>query len=108
MQLSLQHDELIIHRAYIIDLLVEDQVIVEIKCVSKIAPIHIAQVRTYLKLTGLHVGLIINFNVTRLVDGLKRVVNEYVDETPDCPPATEETRRSDFEQPANRFTKQDS
>lgn len=76
--LSLEHDGLIIHRAYVLDLLVEGQVIVEIKCVAKIAPIHRAQLLTYLRLTGLQLGLIINFNVSKLVDGIKRVVNGYL------------------------------
>jgi GxxExxY protein len=75
--LSLKHDGLVIHRAYVLDLLVEDQVIVEVKCVSKIAPIHTAQLLTYLRLTGLHLGLIVNFNVPKLVEGIKRVANDY-------------------------------
>lgn len=54
--------------------------IVETKCVTKIAPIHRAQLLTYLRLTGLQLGLIINFNVERLVDGIKRVVNGYRDD----------------------------
>lgn len=62
-------------------LLVDGLVIVEVKRVSKIAPIHRAQLLTYLRLTGLQLGLIINFKVERLVDGIKRVVNGYqVDE----------------------------
>lgn len=76
--LSLQHDGLTIDRAYVLDLLVEGQVIVEVKCASKIAPIHRAQLLTYLRLMNLQLGLILNFNVTKLVDGgIKRVVNNY-------------------------------
>ncbi|HEY0873907.1 MAG TPA: GxxExxY protein [Vicinamibacterales bacterium] len=79
--LSLQHEGLTIDRAYVLDLLVEGQVIVEVKCVSKIAPIHTAQLLTYLRLMNLQLGLIINFNVTKLVDGgIKRVVNNYEEE----------------------------
>jgi GxxExxY protein len=78
--ISLAHEGLTIHRAYVLDLLVEGQVIVEVKCVSSIAPIHVAQLLTYLRLLDLRVGLIINFNVTKLVNGIKRVVNEHVDE----------------------------
>jgi len=59
---------------YRIDLMVEDGLIVELKCVEKILPIHRAQLLTYLKLTGKHVGLLINFNVARLADGLERLV----------------------------------
>jgi GxxExxY protein len=59
---------------YRLDLLVEDELIVELKCVEKILPIHRAQLLTYMKLTGKHVGLLINFNEARLVDGLERMV----------------------------------
>lgn len=78
--MSLEHDGLKIHRAYVLDLLVEGRVIVEVKCVSAIAPIHTAQLLTYLRLMDLQVGLILNFNVTHFVQGIKRVVNNYVDE----------------------------
>lgn len=57
-----------------VDLLVQGQVIVEIKAVSALAPIHTAQLLTYLKLTNLPVGLLINFNVPVLTTGVKRVV----------------------------------
>jgi len=75
--LGLKHEGLTIHRAYVLDLLVEGQVIVEVKCVAKVAPIHRAQLLTCLRLTGLQLGLIINFNVPRLIDGVHRVVNGY-------------------------------
>ena len=60
---------------YRIDLLVEGKVIVELKAVSKLEPVHESQLITYLKLTGCKVGLLINFNVPRLVDGVRRKVN---------------------------------
>ena len=60
--------------AYRIDLLVEDRVIVEVKAVETLLPVHEAQLLTYLRLTGLHVGLLINFNVQVLKDGIKRLV----------------------------------
>ena len=56
-----------------LDLLVGGEVIVELKTVDTLLRVHIAQLLTYLKLTGLKRGLLINFNVERLVDGLKRV-----------------------------------
>jgi len=56
-----------------LDLLVAGEVIVELKAVDSLLPIHIAQLLTYLKLTGLKRGLLINFKVERLVDGIKRV-----------------------------------
>jgi len=60
---------------YRIDLLVEDLVIVELKAVDTLAPIHQAQLLTYLKLSGKRLGLLINFNVVHLKDGIKRMVN---------------------------------
>jgi GxxExxY protein len=57
-----------------LDFVVADHVIVELKTVEKLPPVHEAQLITYLKLTGLHVGLLINFNVCLLRDGIKRMV----------------------------------
>ncbi len=54
---------------YRLDLVVEDAVILELKCVEHVLPVHEAQLLTYLKLTGKHVGIIINFNVATLVRG---------------------------------------
>jgi GxxExxY protein len=62
---------------YRLDLLVSDLVIVELKTVDKILPIHEAQMLSYLKLSSCKVGLLINFNVKVLKDGIKRVVNKY-------------------------------
>jgi GxxExxY protein len=59
---------------YRIDLLVENLVIVELKSVEALAPIHEAQLLSYLKLSGKSLGLLINFNVTHLKDGIKRLV----------------------------------
>jgi GxxExxY protein len=57
-----------------LDMVVADQLIVELNAVEKLLPIHEAQLITYLKLTSLHVGLLINFNVRLLKEGLKRIV----------------------------------
>jgi len=57
---------------YRIDLLVDDAVIVELKSVDQLAPIHEAQLLTYMKLARIHTGLLINFNQQRLIDGLRR------------------------------------
>ena len=57
-----------------IDMLVENQLIVELKCVEAIKGIHEAQLLTYMKLSGVRIGLLINFNNTRLKDGIKRFV----------------------------------
>lgn len=62
---------------YRIDLLVEDQIVLELKSVEALNDVHMAQILTYLKLQKLRYGLLINFNVARLKDGLKRVVQGY-------------------------------
>ena len=59
---------------YRIDLLIDGKLIVELKSVAALLPIHQAQILTYMKLANLSVGLLINFNVTRLKDGIKRFV----------------------------------
>jgi len=63
--------------AFRVDLLVERTVIVEIKSVDRLSAVHGKQVTTYLRLTGLKVGLLINFNVAVLKEGLRRIVNGY-------------------------------
>ena len=57
-----------------LDVLVDDQLVLELKSVEKLAPIHSAQLLTYLKLTGHRTGLLINFNVLQLKDGIVRLV----------------------------------
>ena len=59
---------------YRLDLLVEKKVVVELKSVEKIEPVHVAQVLSYLKLSGCNVGLLINFNVKILKYGIKRLI----------------------------------
>jgi GxxExxY protein len=74
---------------YRIDFLVEDCVIVELKAVEKLLPLHTAQLLTYLKLSGRLVGLLINFNVPHLRDGIRRVANGYpVPDENDLPSAS--------------------
>jgi GxxExxY protein len=73
------YDEVRIDVGYRLDLLVEGRVIVETKAVDSIAPIHVAQVLTYLRLSGCRVGLIINFNVLHLRHGIKRLVQDALD-----------------------------
>src|SRR5438105_6468729 len=63
---------------YRLDLLVEDSVVVEVKAVERLEPVHSAQVLSYLRLSGCKVGLLINFNAKWLTpDGIKRVVNDF-------------------------------
>lgn len=57
-----------------LDLVVEDQVVVELKSVDRLAPVHHAQILSYLKASGLRVGLLVNFNVPILKQGIRRIV----------------------------------
>ena len=74
--LPIIYDEVRIDIGYRIDLLVEDEVIVEIKAVTRLLPIHDAQLLSYLRLSGRELGLLINFHVPRLSDGIKRIIND--------------------------------
>ncbi|MDF2156252.1 GxxExxY protein [Algoriphagus sp. CAU 1675] len=67
--------EVKLEAGYRIDILVEKKVIIEVKAVDEFSPIHLAQILTYLKLSNLKLGLLLNFNVSRMAEGLKRVVN---------------------------------
>jgi GxxExxY protein len=62
---------------YKMDLVIEDAIIVELKSVEQLLPVHSAQLLTYLRLSGKHVGLLLNFNEAVLRRGLKRMVNDY-------------------------------
>jgi GxxExxY protein len=75
--LPLVYKEVRLDAGYRIDLIVENKVIIEIKSVECLNDIHTAQVLTYLKLSGCKVGLLMNFNVLRITDGLKRLVNKF-------------------------------
>jgi len=61
---------------YRLDIVVEDKIILELKSCEKIEPIHKAQLLTYLKLSGIKLGLLLNFNVTLMRDGIVQIVNE--------------------------------
>ena len=80
--IPLVYKELKLDAAYRVDLIVEDCVVVEVKSIEQLLPIHQAQALTYLALTKCPVGLLINFNVARLIDGVKRVINPKVSTTP--------------------------
>jgi len=71
--LPVRYKSITVDAGYRLDLLIENNLIVELKAVDKLSNIHLAQMMTYLKLTGIKRGLIINFNVTKLVSGIKRV-----------------------------------
>lgn len=72
--LPIKYEKVILEVGYRIDLLVEDLLIVELKSVNQLAPIHKAQILTYLKLSGKSLGLLLNFNTVRLKDGIVRVI----------------------------------
>jgi GxxExxY protein len=71
------YKEVLLEGGYRLDLIVEDQIIVEVKSIEKEAPVHRAQLLSYLRLTGRPLGLLINFNVPKLVQGVTRLVNGY-------------------------------
>jgi GxxExxY protein len=74
-RLPLAYKGITLDYAYRLDLLVERGVVVEVKAIDGLLPIHQAQLLTYLRLANLPVGLLINFQVDRLVKGVKRVIN---------------------------------
>jgi GxxExxY protein len=75
LELPINYDGVKLDVGYRIDLLVEKCVIVELKTVEKLLPIHEAQLLSYLRLSGCRVGLLINFNVSYLKEGIKRMAN---------------------------------
>jgi GxxExxY protein len=74
--LPVLYDEVKIDAGYRIDLMVNDAVIVELKTVERLLPVHQAQLLSYLKLSGKRAGLLINFHIPHLRDGIKRLVNQ--------------------------------
>jgi len=75
--LPIQYKEVKLDASYRLDMVVECKVVIELKSVGRLLPLHTAQLLSYLKLSGLQVGLLFNFNVAKLKDGIKRIVNEY-------------------------------
>jgi GxxExxY protein len=75
--LPIEYEGMKLDAGYRIDLLVEDLLIVELKAVEKIRPLHIAQILSYIKIRNLKLGLLINFNTVSLKDGIHRVVNNF-------------------------------
>ncbi|MHB1155869.1 MAG: GxxExxY protein [Phycisphaerales bacterium] len=86
--LPVQYKGVALDCGYRLDFLVERAIVVELKAVDRLQPIHEAQLLTYLKLGGWNVGLLMNFNVPVLKDGIKRMVLNYQD-----PSATSAPRR---------------
>jgi GxxExxY protein len=81
--LPIRYDSVTLDVGYRLDVLVDDQLIVEVKSVDRLDRVHMAQMLTYLRLSRRRVGLLINFNTALLKNGLRRVVNQY-----DDPPQT--------------------
>jgi len=77
--LPVKYNGVCLECGYRLDLVVSEKTVVELKTVEQLLPIHEAQLLTYLKLSGLTVGLLINFNVPVLKDGIKRIVNKFTD-----------------------------
>ena len=80
--IPLRDKEIRIDGADRVDLVVEGVIVVELKAIEAISPVHEAQVRTYMKMTGCQLGLLINFNVTKLVNGVRRFIDTSIEPTP--------------------------
>jgi GxxExxY protein len=74
-RLPLVYAGIVLPAAYRVDFIVENCLMIEIKCVEKLLPVHRAQLLAYLRLSGFQLGLLINFNVPHLRHGIKRVIN---------------------------------
>jgi GxxExxY protein len=77
MILPITYKDLVVPEAYRIDLLVENCLVIELKTVEALLPIHSAQLLTYLRMSNNHLGLLINFHTVRLTDGIKRLVHNF-------------------------------
>ena len=75
-EITILYDEIILDLAIRIDLLVEEKVIIEIKSVTDLAPIHFKQVTNYLKLRNKKLGILVNFNTTNILNDIKRIANK--------------------------------
>ena len=73
----IRYGDLLIDAGYRLDLLVENKVIVELKALERVLPVHHAHIITYLKLSGISVGFLINFNVPLMKNGIRRFVNNF-------------------------------
>jgi GxxExxY protein len=76
-QIDLVYNDLVVRDAYCADLIVNECVVVELKATELKAPVHWRQLMTYLKLTNLRIGLLLNFGQPLMKDGIERVVNGY-------------------------------
>ncbi|PKB16241.1 GxxExxY protein [Flavobacterium sp. 5] len=74
--INIPYNEIILDVAFKIDLLVEDKVIIELKSVEDLAPIHYKQITNYLKLTNKKLGILVNFNTLTILNDIKRIANK--------------------------------
>jgi GxxExxY protein len=84
--LPIEYDELKLEVGYRLDLVIEHKVVVELKAIDKLLPIHTAQLLSYLRLGRYQLGFLLNFNTVHLREGIKRVVNRYKANVFDFPP----------------------
>ena len=78
LDLAVNYDDIVLDVAFRIDILVENKVILEIKSVEELSKVHYKQIITYLKLTDITIGLLVNFNTDSIKNNIKRIVNNYV------------------------------
>lgn len=76
-EVIIPYEEITLDPAFRIDILVEDKVIIELKSVEDLAPIHYKQLATYLRLTNKKLGLLVNFNTTNILNDIKRIANKF-------------------------------
>ncbi|MBL1278693.1 MAG: GxxExxY protein [Fluviicola sp.] len=69
------YKDISLNKGYRIDILVEDEIVIELKTVEQFRKVHSAQVLTYMRLGGYELGLLLNFNETKMVDGIKRLIS---------------------------------
>lgn len=74
-EINIPYEDIILDVGFRIDLLVEDKVVIEIKSVTDLAPIHYKQITNYLKLTNKKLGILVNFNTITILNDIKRVAN---------------------------------
>ncbi|MGH9411502.1 MAG: GxxExxY protein [Vicinamibacterales bacterium] len=88
--LSLSYEGVVVPRAYVADFIVEASIVVEIKAIAAIGRIEQRQLQTYLRMSGCSLGLLLNFGAPTMVEGIKRIVNNFPDGTkPLAPEMTE-------------------
>ena len=78
LELPVHYEDIILDVAFRIDILVENKVIIEIKSVEELSKVHYKQIITYLQLTSIPLGLLVNFNTDSIKENIKRIVNNYM------------------------------